>query len=48
MEERVLRTFPNPIDQWAIGDAQAAIEKGRKKTSLLLPVDRVHSQLRVS
>ncbi|KAB7496925.1 Son of sevenless-like protein 2 [Armadillidium nasatum] len=46
VEDRVLRTFPNPIDQWAIGDAQAAIEKGRKKTNLVLPVDRVHSQLR--
>ena len=46
VEERVSQTFPKPIDQWAIGDAQAAVEKGRKKTGLVLPVDRVHSQLR--
>lgn len=41
--ERVKSTFPHPIDKWAIGDAQAAIERGKKKNPVVLPADKVHA-----
>lgn len=45
VEERVVRLFPHPIDQWAIRDAQAALERGRRRSSLVLPLDKVHPLL---
>ncbi|EDO41246.1 predicted protein [Nematostella vectensis] len=42
VEDRVTKTFPDPIDKWAISDAQDAIAKGRKKSPLVLPADKVH------
>ena len=48
VEDRVQKKIPHPIDRWAIGDAQTAIEKERKnkKTSnLALPVDKLHQTL---
>jgi len=48
VEDRVQKKIPHPIDHWAIGDAQTAIEKERKnkKTSnLALPVEKLHQTL---
>ena len=46
-QERVQKTFPHPIDKWAIADAQAAIEKRKRRNPLLLPVDKIHPLLKV-
>lgn len=43
VEERVMSSFPHPIDKWAIADAQAAIERGRKRNPVVLPADKVHA-----
>ena len=47
LQERVQKTFPHPIDKWAIADAQSAIEKRKRRNPLLLPVDKIHPLLKV-
>ncbi|KAM9701301.1 son of sevenless homolog 1-like isoform 3-T3 [Menidia menidia] len=46
LEERVQRSFPYPIDKWALADAQAAIERRRRRNPLALPVDKIHPLLK--
>ncbi|XP_028256215.1 son of sevenless homolog 1 isoform X2 [Parambassis ranga] len=46
VEERVQKSFPHPIDKWAIADAQAALEKRKRRNPLALPVDKIHPLLK--
>ena len=44
VEDKVEKTFPNPIYKWAIQEARGVLEKGKKK-SVVLPVEKVHNLL---
>lgn len=43
----VKKTFPEPIDQWALGEAQKVMEKYtmKKKGVSVFPVEKIHQML---
>ncbi|KAI6071565.1 Son of sevenless-like protein 1 [Aix galericulata] len=45
-KDRVQKSFPHPIDKWAIADAQSAIEKRKRRNPLSLPVEKIHPLLK--
>ncbi|GFO27436.1 son of sevenless, partial [Plakobranchus ocellatus] len=45
VDDRISKTFPDPIDKWAIRDAQLAVKDG-KKNNILLPVDKIQPLLK--
>ncbi|KAG8123116.1 hypothetical protein E2320_018548 [Naja naja] len=45
-DDRVQKSFPHPIDKWAIADAQSAIEKRKRRNPLFLPVEKIHPLLK--
>ncbi|XP_060809029.1 protein son of sevenless [Amyelois transitella] len=44
VEERVARSFPTPLDRWAVADARDAVSQ-RRRRCLALPADRLHQAL---
>ena len=46
IEERVSKTFPEPLDKWALTEAKQVVDKGKRKASLVFPVDKVHPMLK--
>ena len=45
VEEYILDTFPNPIDESAISEARGMLERGKKKSHLSASIDKFHSVL---
>lgn len=43
----VKKTFPEPIDQWALGEAQKVMEKYavKRKGVSVFPVEKIHQLL---
>lgn len=48
VEERVTKTFPHPIDKWAINEAHSAHDKRKRNCPLVLPVDKIQQLLKVA
>jgi len=46
-QDYVTKTFPEPIDQWALGEAQKVMEKYavKKKGVSVFPVEKIHQLL---
>ena len=42
VDERVLKIFPQKINDWAIAFAKSTVEKGKRKKGLVLPLDKIH------
>ena len=42
VDERVLKIFPQKINDWAIAFAKSNAEKGKRKKGLVLPLDKIH------
>lgn len=45
-QDRVTRTLPSLVEKRTLSQAQTALEKGKKKSNLILPLDKVHHMLK--
>lgn len=45
IQVKIKKYFPNPISEWTFNEAKQALEKGKKKSSIVISIDRVHTIL---
>lgn len=45
IQGKIKKYFPNPISEWSFNEAKQALEKGKKKSSIVMSIERVQTIL---